>query len=394
MLSNRAKSITPSLTLGISTKVKAMKKEGKKIINLSIGEPDFFTPEVAKEGGIEAIKANQTKYDAASGMLELKQAIAEKLKTENNIEYQAEQIVISSGAKYSLTNTMLAILNPGDEVIIPSPYWLSYPEIVKLTGGVPVFVKTKAENNFKLTVDELKQAITAKTKAIIINNPSNPIGIVYSKEELKVLADELIKNDIYIIADEIYERICYADFTSVAELSPEIKAKTIIVNGMSKSLSMTGWRVGYTACETKIAKAMGAIQGHLVSHPSTISQHAALAGLKEGAEDIAAMKKAYQARRDLMTENLDKINGLTYIKPEGAFYIFVCIGALRDTLEFTDSLSLTVADKLLTDYQLAVVPGVAFGDDDYIRLSYVSSDDDLKAGLSALKTFFENNYDK
>ncbi len=394
MLSNRAKSITPSLTLGISTKVKAMKKAGEKIVNLSIGEPDFFTPEVAKNGGIEAIKANQTKYDAASGLLDLKQAIADKLKNENNIDYAPEQIVISSGAKYSLTNTMLSILNPDDEVLIPVPYWLSYPEIVKLTGAVPVFVETKAENNFKLSLDELKAAITPKTKAIIINNPSNPTGAVYTKAELTELCTELANNNIYIIADEIYERITYTDFTSVAEISENVKKHCIIVNGMSKSLSMTGWRVGYTACETEIAKAMGAIQGHLVSHPSTISQYAALAGLKNAQSDIEMMRKTYQKRRDFVTGELDKVDGISYIKPDGAFYVFISMAALRDKLAFEDSLSVTIAEQLLADYKIAVVPGVAFGKDDYIRISYAASDDDLKIGLAAIATYFKKNYEQ
>ncbi len=394
MLSERAKAITPSLTLGISTQVKEMKKAGEKIINLSIGEPDFLTPESAKNGGIEAIKNNQTKYDAASGLLELKKAISRKLKSDNQVAYQPEQIVISSGAKYALTNTLMTILNPGDEVLIPVPYWLSYPEIVKLVGGKVRFVATRAENNFKMTAAELENAVSDRTKAIIICNPSNPTGAVYTKEELTALTEMVLKYNLYIVADEIYEQICYEEFTSVAAISEEVKQRTVLINGVSKSLSMTGWRVGYAAAEVPIAKAMGAIQGHLVSHPSTISQYAALAGLEKAGEDIAEMRATYQKRRDIITAELDKIEGLSYIKPDGAFYIFVDIGALKHKIVYEHSFSVKVAEELLNRYKLAVVPGMAFGKDDFIRLSYAASEADIKAGLQVLKTYFEENYAK
>ncbi len=387
MLSNKVQSLTPSLTLGISSKAKQMKKDGIAVINLSIGEPDFFTPEAVKAAGIAAINNNYTKYDAAVGVIDLRQAICDKLHSENNLSYTPDQIVVSSGAKYSLTNTLLTIANSGDEVIIPAPYWLSYPEIVKLTGAIPRFVETDFTNNFKMTVDQLKAAINDKTKAVIINNPSNPTGAVYQKEELLALANVCVENDIYIIADEIYERICYLDnFTSIASLSEAIKEKTILVNGMSKSLSMTGWRLGYTATTKEIAKAMGAIQGHLVSHPCTISQHAAIEGLKSCADDIANMKRIYQTRRDEATKIISAIDGLSVVQPDGAFYIFINVGAYREKAN-AESLSLKICDDMLEKQHVALVPGIAFGNDDFIRLSYAAKLEDIKEGLNRLKQY-------
>ncbi len=387
MLANRVQSLTPSLTLGISTKAKQMKQAGIEVINLSIGEPDFFTPQAVKTAGIAAINDNYTKYDAAAGNIELRTAICQKLKRENDLDYSTEQIVVSSGAKYSLTNTLLTITNPGDEVIIPVPYWLSYPEMVKLTGGVPRFVESDFANNFKMTAEQLKAAINDKTKAVIINNPSNPTGAVYSKAELLALAEVCLAHDIFIIADEIYERICYLDsFTSVAQLSTAIKEKTIVVNGMSKSLSMTGWRLGYTASTPQIAKAMGAIQGHLVSHPCTIAQHAAIAGLDSCADDIAAMKKVYRKRRDAAIDIIKQIEGLSIVQPDGAFYIFVNIGHYRSKVD-EQSLSLKVCDDMLEKHQVALVPGIAFGNDDFIRLSYAAKLEDISEGLMRLKDY-------
>ncbi len=387
MLSNRVQSLTPSLTLGISTKAKQMKKNGIAVINLSIGEPDFFTPQAVKDAGIAAINNNYTKYDAAAGNLDLRQAICQKLKRENRIDYQPEQIVVSSGAKYSLTNTLLTITNPGDEVIIAAPYWLSYPEIVKLTGATPRIVETDFANNFKMTPAQLKAALNDQTKAVIINNPSNPTGAVYDRAELLAIVEICLENDIYIIADEIYERICYLDaFTSVAELSAPIKEKTIVVNGMSKSLSMTGWRLGYTATTPQIAKSMSAIQGHLVSHPCTIAQHAAIAGLERCADDIAAMKKVYRTRRDASIDMIAQIDGLSIVQPDGAFYIFINIGHYRSKVS-EQSLSLKVCDDMLEKQHVALVPGVAFGNDDFIRLSYAAKLDDIREGLSRLKQY-------
>lgn len=387
MLSNRVQNITPSMTLGISTKVKELKRQGIHVLNLSIGEPDFPTPDQAKAAALSAIAENKTKYDAESGVLELRQAICKKLLNENQIAYEPDQIVVSSGAKHSITNTLMAITNPGDQVLVPIPFWVSYPEMVKLVGGEPVFVKTRFENNFKLQPDELKAAITDKTKAIFITNPSNPTGAVYTREELLALATICVEHNIYIIADEIYERVCYLDtFTSIASLSEAIKDITITVNGMSKSVSMTGWRIGYTASRRDIAKGMASIQGHLVSHPSTISQYAALGGLEHCQEDMKHMKSVYQQRKEQAVAWVEAIPGLSVVKPDGAFYVFINVGTLRDKIS-AESLSLAICNTLLEDYQVAFVPGIAFGHDDFIRMSYATDIETIKEGLSRLKTF-------
>lgn len=388
MLSKKLSQVTPSFTIGISTKVKELSKQGIDITNLSIGEPDFFTPENVKNAAIDAINNNFTKYDAASGLLELRQAICHKLKVDNELDYEANQIVVSSGAKHAITNTLMVLLDPGDEVIIPSPYWVSYPEMVKLTGGVPIFVETKKDFSFKLTVDQLLNSITDKTKAIFITNPSNPTGAFYNKEELVKLVDVCIDHDIYIIADEIYEKILFDEtFTSIASLSPEAYDKTIVINGLSKAASMTGWRIGYTASNKEIAKAISSVQGHLVSHPSTISQWAALEAVKNGESATHEMVSVYRQRRDLIESIFNEIPKLDIIKPQGAFYIFIDISALKKSFANNDSLSLKVCDDLLVDYQVAFVPGIAFGNDNFIRMSYATSNENIITGLNKLKNY-------
>lgn len=390
MLSQRVSNLTPSMTLGISTKVKMLKRQGIEVLNLSIGEPDFFTPEGAKKAGIAAIEANKTKYDAATGVLELREQICHKLATENNLDYTPDQIVVTSGAKHAITNALMAITNPGDEVIIPIPYWVSYPEMVKLTGALPVFIKTDFANNFKMTAAEFKAALTDKTKAVFISNPSNPTGAIYSADELCAIAEICVEKNIYILADEIYERINYLDdFTTVASLSEAIKAITITVNGMSKSVSMTGWRLGYTASSSEIAKAMGAIQGHLVSHPCTIAQYAGLAALRDCQADIAHMKDVYHKRCQRACQLIDDIEGLSYVKPDGAFYIFINISALRNRLNSTD-LSLKLCDDMLDKHKVAFVPGIAFGDDDFIRMSYATDMATIEEALGRLKLYVDS----
>jgi aspartate aminotransferase len=391
MLSKKLSSVTPSFTVGISTKVKELKKQGQDITNLSIGEPDFFTPENVKDAAIDAIKNNLTKYDAASGVLELRQAICKKLKNDNNLDYDANQIVVSSGAKHSITNILMAVLDPNDEVIIPAPYWVSYPEMVKLTGGVPVFIDAKKENSFKLQPDELKNAITENTKAIFITNPSNPTGAVYSKDELKKIVDICVQNNIYILSDEIYEKIIFdKEFTSIASFSKEAYDLTITINGLSKSASMTGWRIGYTASNLELAKAMGSIQGHLVSHPSTISQWAALEAVENCEEATEDMVKIYRTRRDLVIDIFKDIPKVSIIEPDGAFYFFIDISQLKESLDYKDSLSLKVCDDLLEKQKVAFVPGIAFGNDDFIRMSYATSIDNIKTGLDKLKKYTES----
>lgn len=387
MLAKILGNITPSFTIGISTKVNEMKKNGIAITNLSIGEPDFFTPERAKQAGIRAIQENRTKYDAAEGLKDLRIAICKKLKDENALDYEFSDIVVSSGAKHSITNALMALINPGDEVLIPKPYWVSYPEMVKLTGGIPIFVDTKRINDFKVTPEDLEPYINDRTKLIFITNPSNPTGAVYARGELEPLVQYLVEKGVYIIADEIYERIVFDQaFTSVASLSDAAKAMTITVNGMSKSTSMTGWRIGYTASTREIAKAMATIQGHLVSHPSTISQYTALESLT-CKEEMHTMKEAYKKRRDLVADLLAGIEGLDFIYPHGAFYVFINIHALKSKLPSSDSLSIQVCDLLLEKHQLALVPGIAFGMDDYIRVSTAASEEILREGMGKLADF-------
>ncbi|MBB6219042.1 aspartate aminotransferase [Anaerosolibacter carboniphilus] len=391
MLSAKLKNITPSFTIGISTKVQQLKQQGIDIISLSIGEPDFLTPEAAKEKAIEAIHLNKTKYDAASGLTDLRKAIQNKLLQENNVSYELDEIVVSNGAKHAITNTLLAILDYGDEVIIPKPFWVSYPEMVKLVGGTPILLDTKKENQFKATPQDIESVITDRTKMIFITNPSNPTGAVYTKEELIAILDICLKHNIYILADEIYEKICYTpSFTSIASLSSEAKDITITVNGLSKSAAMTGWRIGYTASNKELAKAIASIQGHLVSHPSTISQWASVAALTECHDQMQEMIRTYKERRDLAVIALNKIDSLSYIYPDGAFYIFIDASALRDKIQWTDSFSIEFSNMLLDKARVAVVPGIAFGMDDFIRISYACDTNELLEGIRRIQQFIEN----
>lgn len=390
MLSERLSSLTPSYTVGISSKVKEMKKNGIDVIDLSIGEPDFNVPEKAKAYGIKSLEENQTKYDLVPGLAILREEICKKLKSENNCDYTPDEIVVSSGAKTSITNAILAITNYGDEVILPKPYWVSYPEIVKLLGAEPAFLDTKKENGFKVTKEELEKAVTPKTKAIVITNPSNPSGNVYTKEELQDIADVCIKNNIYIIADEIYERICYdGEFTSIASLSEEAKDITITINGFSKSAAMTGLRVGYTASNKTVAKAMSSIQGHLVSHPSITSQYIAYGALKECSKDIDDMVKIYKHRRDLIIEKLDSMENVGYVNPGGAFYAFIDLSEVSKKYKFKDSFSIEFCAEFLEKYRVAIVPGKAFGLDDYIRISYACNEKDFLEGLERMDKFIK-----
>lgn len=392
MLSKKLAFVTPSVTIGISTKVNELKKQGFQIVNLSIGEPDFFTPEKAKEAGIQAIHDNKTKYDAAAGVKELRDAITVKLKEENGVSYTADEIVVSSGAKHCITNALIALLDDGDEVLIPKPYWVSYPEMVKLTGGVPVFVETQKSNDFKATIEDLEKVITDKTKIIFITNPSNPSGAVYTKAELEPIVNYLTEKGIYIIADEIYEKICYNNaFVSIASLSEKAKEMTITINGLAKSASMTGWRIGYTASNLTLAKAMGTIQGHLVSHPATISQYAAIAAIQSCQEDMKIMLEAYRARKDRAIELFKDIKGVDLVRPDGAFYLFVDMSILKNKIEWNDSFSVKLCDILLDEYKLAIVPGAAFGLDDYVRLSIAADLKDIEYGINSIKTLVEKH---
>ena len=388
MLSNRLGNITPSYTIGISTKVDELYAEGRNLIDLSIGEPDFYIPEKAKQYGIDSLNDNLTKYNMVPGLKIIREEICKKLSIENNCSFSIDEIVVSSGAKHSITNTLLALTNPGDEILVPKPYWVSYPEMIKLVNAVPVFIDTDKANDFKLNRDVLEKYITPKTKMLFLNNPSNPTGAIYTKEELIDIANVCLENNIYILADEIYERIHYNDnFTSISSLGEDIKNISIIVNGFSKSAAMTGLRIGYTASSKEIAKALSTIQGHLVSHPSLTAQYIAYGALKECSKDIDDMVNTYKHRRDLVIDKLDKINNLGYVTPDGAFYIFIDLSLYKDKLDFEDSFSIEFCNQLLDKYEVAAVPGIAFGLDDYIRISYACSEEKFLTGIDRLNEF-------
>lgn len=390
MLSKRLSKITPSVTVGINSKVKELKSNGVEVINLSIGEPDFNVPEKAKEYGKKSLDDNITKYNLVPGILELREEICKKLKDENNIEYSPDQIVLSSGAKNSITNLLLAVTDPGDEVLLPLPYWVSYSEMVKIVNAVPVEVPTKKENSFKATKEDLLASITDKTKLIIITNPSNPTGAVYTRDELLEIAEVCLEKGIYIMADEIYEKIKYDDtFVSVASLSPEIKDITITVNGFAKSAALTGTRLGYTASNSEIAKAMTSIQGHIISHPCLVAQYVGLGALKECQSDMDHMVATYKHRCELITDRLDKIDHIGYVKPSGAFYIFIDLSEVKARYKYEDSFSIKFCEDFLENERVAVVPGKAFGIDEYIRISYACHEDDFLEGLDRLEKFIK-----
>lgn len=385
MLSSRLNNITPSYTIGISSKVRDLKSSGKNIIDLSIGEPDLSVPNAAIQHGINSLNENLTNYDLVPGLKILRDELSKKLNLENNCDYTPEEIIVSSGAKNAITNALLAILNPGDDVLVPKPYWVSYPEMIKLVNANPVFIETNKENEFKLTKDILEKSITPKTRMLFLNNPSNPTGAVYSKEELLEIADVCIKNNIYILADEIYEKICYKDkFVSIASLSNDIKNITITINGFSKSFAMTGLRIGYSASNKEIAKAISAIQGHLVSHPSLTSQYIAYGALKDCSDSISDMVDIYRSRRNKVVDILNQCNKLNYVTPDGAFYTFIDLSMVKNNLNYTDSFSIEFCNKLLDDYEVAAVPGIAFGMDDYIRISYACSESSFTEGLKRI----------
>ncbi|WP_352417823.1 pyridoxal phosphate-dependent aminotransferase [Proteiniborus sp.] len=388
-LSSKALKISPSITLEITAKAKEMKSKGIDVIGFGAGEPDFDTPDNIQYAGIKAIESGNTRYTATSGILELKEAICKKLKNDNNLEYKPSNIIVSNGAKHSIFNALFAILNPGDEVIMPIPYWVSYPEFVKLSDGVPVPVETREENDFKFDLNDLENALTHKTKAIILNSPSNPTGTAYSYEELKNIAEWAVKNKIFVISDEIYEKLIYDGHThiSIASFGEDIKKLTILVNGMSKAYAMTGWRIGYTAADEEIVKIMTNVQSHTTSNPCSISQYASVAGLTGDQSVIEDMKKEFVKRRDYMVDKINSIKGLSCRKPIGAFYVMANISNLKGSTinGKTINTSLDLANLLLEVAKVAVVPGSAFGADDFIRLSYATSMKNIEEGLRRIE---------
>ncbi|MDK2932612.1 MAG: aspartate aminotransferase [Clostridiales bacterium] len=394
-LSKKALAISPSSTLAIDAKFKSMKANGIDVVGFGAGEPDFDTPVHIKEAAIQAINEGYTKYTPASGMPQLKEAICQKFKNDNGLDYQPEQIVISNGAKHSLVNTFMAICDPGDEVIIPTPFWVSYPEMVKLADGVPVYIHTTEENDFKFTIEDLRKAITPRTRALILNSPSNPTGMVYTAEELKAIAQIAVENNIYIVSDEIYEKLIYDEIThtSIATFGNEIKELTIVINGVSKTYAMTGWRIGYTASNAKIAKVMSNLQSHATSNPNSIAQIAAIAALNGPQTDVEVMKKAFVERRNYMVERINSIEGLSCRKPQGAFYVMMNIKSTFNK-EFYGKVinnSDQFAEMLLEKAKVALVPGSGFGAEGYVRWSYATSMVNIIEGLNRVEKFLKGD---
>ena len=392
-LTKRVSEISPSMTLAMSAKSAEMKAAGEKVINFGVGEPDFITPEHIIQAAKDAMDAGYTKYVAAAGLPALKKAVCKKFARENALEYDPSQIVISNGGKHAILNAVAAVVEEGDEVIIPSPYWLTYPEVVRFFGGVPVYVPTTRENGFKMTAEQLEAAITPKTAMLIFNSPCNPTGAVYSEEEIKAIAAVCEKHELCVLSDEMYEKLIYDGLKhySIAQVSPKMKELTILVNGVSKSYAMTGWRLGYLAASAPVAKAIGSFQSHATSNVNTITQYAALAALEGDQQPLEDMVKAFAGRRLKMLEILDgyKDLGLDYVKPEGAFYVMLVVdkfyGKSCGAKKIEGSMDFSM--ELLAEQKVAATPGICFGDDSCIRLSYALSLEEMEEGLCRIKNF-------
>lgn len=391
MVSERIKNVSPSLTLAISSKAKAMKKQGLNVVGFGAGEPDFDTPQNIKNKAKTAIDSGFTKYTPASGLAELKEAVAEKMKRDSGLEYTNQEIIIGCGAKYVIFEIIFSLINPGDEVVIPSPYWLSYPEMVKICGGVCKFIETKDCDDFKITPESLEESLTPKTKVFILNSPSNPTGMVYTKEELEEISKIVEKHDIVCISDEIYEKLVYDGVKSfsMASFSNKVKEKTVVVGGVSKTYAMTGWRIGFGCGSKEIISLAAKLQSHTTSNPTSISQIASIEALRGSQEEVSKMRQTFEKRRDYMVERINKIESLKVKKPQGAFYCFVdisqCYNKKISGRLITNSLEF--AEALLEEEKVAVVPGVVFGNDSYVRLSYANSLDDIKLGLDRIEEF-------
>ena len=392
-LSRKALQVSASPTLAIDAKFKAMKADGIDVIGFGCGEPDFDTPDNIKAAAIKAIREGQTKYTPASGTLALKQAICDKLKRDNGLDYKPSNIVVSNGAKHSLLNAFNAIINPGDEIIVPAPYWVSYTEMIKMADGVPVIIETKEEDDFKFTAQQLRDAITPKTKALVLNSPSNPTGMLYGEAELREIAEIAVENDIFVVADEIYEKLIYdgKEHVSIASFNDEIKDRTIIINGVSKSYAMTGWRIGFTAANEAVTKAMANMQSHAASNPSSISQAAALEAYNGEQETVEEMRKVFEERRNYMVDRINSINGVSCRKPEGAFYVMMNIKEVfgREICGKVINTSDDFCEVLLENSLVALVPGSGFGIEGYVRWSYATSMENIVKGLDRLEAFLK-----
>ncbi|MFD1018456.1 pyridoxal phosphate-dependent aminotransferase [Thalassobacillus hwangdonensis] len=390
-LAERVKTLTPSSTLAITAKAKALKAEGHDVIGLGAGEPDFNTPGYILDDAKQAMDAGLTKYTPSGGIVELKQAISEKVKRDQNLSYDNSQIIVTTGAKHALFTLFQVLLNQGDEVIIPTPYWVSYPEQVKLAGGVPVFVKAEETNAFKLTPTQLSEAITEQTKAVILNSPSNPTGTMYTEEELEALGQVCIEKDVLIVSDEIYEKLTYTEekHVSIASLSEALYEQTVIINGVSKSHAMTGWRIGFALGNEQIIKAMTNMASHSTSNPTSIAQYAALSAYEHDDTEIEEMKKAFHERLEKLYQMITDIPGVSCVKPKGAFYLFPNVKEAAEANGFQ-----TVdewVEALLEEEKIALVPGSGFGSPDNVRLSYATSLDLLEEAAKRIKRFVEKH---
>ena len=389
-LSKKAMNMEPSMTLALTAKAGELKAQGVDVISFGVGEPDFNTPQNIIDAATLAMNQGKTKYTAVSGITELKEAIVKKFYNDNGLNYKIENIIVSTGGKQCLFNVFAAILNVGDEVLIPKPYWVSYPELVKLNDGIPVFVETNKEDDFKINFKNLEKSITNKTKAIVVNSPNNPTGSIYSKKELMEIADFAKKYDLYIISDEMYEKLTYGDnkHISIASLNEDAFNRTIVVNGLSKAYAMTGWRVGYAAGKKEIIKLMNNIQSHTTSNVNSIAQYASLEALTGQQEEMKIMQNEFDRRRKVMMKLLDDISDVSYIEPKGAFYILVNIEKILK--KFKISGSSEFCEKLLDRENVVAIPGIAFGEDNYIRLSYATSMDSIETGLNRISNFIKN----
>ena len=392
-LSKIALAIQPSTTLAIDSMFKQMKAEGQDVVGFGAGEPDFPTPDYIKEAGIEAIRNNDTKYTPSVGTVEVRKALSQRLKEDCGIEYQPAEIAVSNGAKTCVYASLRALVNPGDEVILPAPYWVSYIELIQMVGGVPVVVNASEAEHFKITPEKLSAAITPKTKCMILNNPSNPTGMMYDRQELEAIAKVCVEKDIYVISDEIYYRLAYdgREFTSLAAISPEIKERTLIVNGVSKSYAMTGWRIGYVAAPAPIAKVIGNYLGHCTGNPCTISQKASAVALSASQESVDQMKAAFYFRCFFLVGRMNQIEGVSCIKPEGAFYVMMNISKLvgKELFGHVIKDADDFGNLFLKYGKVAVVPGTGFGAPDFVRWSYATSMENIKEGLDRLEKFLK-----
>jgi aspartate aminotransferase len=384
-LAKRITGIEPSVTLAISAMARAMQQDGKDVCSFSAGEPDFDTPEHIKAAAKQALDLGKTKYGAAAGEPQLREAIASKLQRDNNLNYSAANILVTNGGKHSLYNLMITLIDPGDEVIIPAPFWLSYPEMVKLAGGTPVIVPTDSSTGYKISPEALNAAITPKTKLFVLNSPSNPSGVVYTPAELRALAKVIVDRDILVVSDEIYEKIIYdgVEQVSIGALGEDIFQRTIISNGFAKAYAMTGWRIGYLAAPVELIQAASALQGHSTSNVCTFAQYGAIAALEGSQDCVETMRQAFASRRQVILDRLQTISGLSCARPDGAFYIFINIGS-------TNLNSLEFCKQLLAQQQVAAIPGQPFGADDHIRISYATDLTTIEKGMDRLERFIRS----